>query len=137
MNEEKKKILDRINELIDKRKEDLLSRFPHVHEIDDGIIIRFFTNWDNCSTNEEIMYKKFTNNSDDEDITVLHFIPKGTKLGLIKHDYIKSIICINGYVEIKINNNLFILKSYEKLQLPNNEFEAYAYDDTYVITQNK
>jgi hypothetical protein len=137
MNEEKKKILDKINLLIDKRKDELLQRFPHIHEIEDGIIIRFFTNWNNCSNNEEVRYKRFVNESDDDDITVLHFIPKGTKLELMKHEYINSIICINGRIKIKIDSEAFILESNKKLYLPNNEFEAYAFEDTYVITQNK
>lgn len=137
MNEEKKKILNRIDELIDKRKEQLLLRFPYIHEIEDGIIVRFFTNWDNCKTNEDVKYRRFINDSDDEDITVLHFIPKETKLYLAKRDYVHSIICINGKIDIIINNETFTLSSNKKMYLPNNEFEAYAHEDTYVITQNK
>lgn len=137
MSEEKKKILDRINELIDKRKEELFLRFPYIHEIEDGIIIRFFTDWDNCKVNEEVRYRKFTNDSDDGDVTILHFIPKDTKLYLNKRDYIHSVICINGKLDIKIDEEIFTLKSHKKLYLPNNELEAYAHEDTYVITQNK
>lgn len=137
MNEEKKKILDRINELIDKRKEDLLSRFPHIHEIDDGIIIRFFTNWENCQTNEDVKYVKIFNKQDSDDITILHFIPKGTKLDYNRYEYVHSVLCVSGKIEIGIDSESFIIEANEKLYLPTNEFEAYAHDDSYVITQNK
>ena len=61
MTNEKRRLLDKINDSIRKKKEQLLNQLPIVHKIDDGIIIRFFTNWDNCDSNVEIKYKKIVN----------------------------------------------------------------------------
>ena len=58
MTTERKELLAKVNELINKRKKQLLDKLPDVHEVDDGIIIRFFTEWDNCDVNEDIKYKK-------------------------------------------------------------------------------
>lgn len=137
MNEEKKMILDRINQLIDKRKDELLQRFPYIHEIGDGIVIRFFTSWDNCKNNEEIKYKKIINESDNKDITVLHYIPKNTKLEFIKREYVKTVLCISGKLELIVDNETIILDEHKKIHITNSEFEGYTYEDTYVITQNK
>ena len=59
MSNERKLILEKVNMLINKRKAELLKRFPSIHEVDDGIIIRFFSEWDDCVNN--IKYHKIIN----------------------------------------------------------------------------
>lgn len=52
MNSEKRKVLDRINNLIDVRKNELLTLLPDIYEIVDGVIkIRSFSGWSNHNEN--------------------------------------------------------------------------------------
>lgn len=143
MNKEKQKILDKINELIDKKEAELLNRAkilsnaPNIHNIDDGVVIRFFTNWDDCFTNEDIKYRKISDNEKPEDITIFHFIPKGTILKLEKRDYIQSIICLSGKLKLQINNETLLIDAFNKTTLKSNEFKGESLEDTYVITSNR
>ena len=139
MNVEKQKILDKINFLIDKKEAQLLSKIeiPSVHDIDDGIVIRFFTNWENCNHNDEIRYKTINDNEKPEDITVFHFIPKGTVLELEKRDYIHTIICVSGKLKLQVNNETVIIDAFNKTTLKSNEFKGVSLEDTYVITLNR
>jgi hypothetical protein len=143
MNKEKQKILDRINELIDKKEAELLNRAkvlsntPNIHNIDDGVVIRFFTNWDDCFNNEEVKYRKILDKGKPEDITVFHFIPKGTILKLEKRDYIQSIICLSGKLKLEVNNETLLIDAFNKTTLKSNEFKGESLEDTYVITSNR
>lgn len=137
MSEEKKRILEKIDELIDKRKMEILQKFPYIHEIEDGIMIRFFNNWEYCTDNEEIRFKRVPNKDNSNDITVLHFIPKDTKIKLAKREYIHSAICLTGKIDFIVNSVTKQLTSYTKMRFDNNEFEAYALEDTYIVTSSK
>lgn len=137
MNEDRKKILDKINDLIDKRKVELLQRFPHIHEIEDGIIIRFFTNWDNCTSNEHVKYKMIVDDDNPQDCTIFHFIPKNTVFEMEKRKYIRSLTCLSGKIDIKINDTLIHLIAFKKISLDTDIFSAIALEDTYIITSNK
>ena len=137
MNEEKRKILDKINELIDKRKIELLQRFPSIHEIDDGFIIRFFTNWDNCGTNKNVRYKKIVDSENPDTLTVFHFIPKGTIFKLEERECAKIIICMSGSLDLDFNGVVKRIKSFSKTYLESTEFSGIALEDTYILTSNK
>lgn len=137
MNIEKQKILDKINLLIDRKQAELLNTLPNIHDIGDGVVVRFFTNWDNCYNNEDIRYKHIDDNDKPEDITVFHFIPKGTILKLEKREYIQTIICVSGKLELEVNNETIIIDAFNKTTLKSNEFKGVSLEDTYVITLNK
>jgi len=138
MNEQKKQILDKINLLIEKRKTELLQRFPHIHEIEDGIIVRFFTNWENCSENEEVKYKTLVDKENPESVNIFHFIPKGTKFKLEKRQHIHTLICMSGNVDITTETGELIhVKAFSKTKLQSDTFSAVALEDTYMVTLSK
>lgn len=137
MSEVKKNLLKKIESLINKRSEDLLSRFPYVHEIDDGIIIRFFNNWSEFGTNPEIKYRKIINEENPEDITVFWFLPKGNEFSLELKNNIGCISCLSGELEITVNNEVRNLMPFKKICLNTNEFRGKAICDTYILTSNQ
>lgn len=143
MNIEKQKILDKINDLIEKKEAELLERVkiisntPNIHNIDDGVVIRFFTNWDNCTSIEDIKYRKIKDVAKPEDITIFHFIPKGTVLNLEKRDYIQSIICVSGKLQLEVDNETVLIDAFNKTTLKSNEFKGVTLEDSYVITLNQ
>lgn len=134
MEGEKKKILDKINGQIDKIRNRLLDKFPAIHEIEDGFIIRFFTKWDSCDENTKIRYKKIANRSNPDEKTVFFFIPKGAYIVNKKRDYIGCLTCINGQLELVVNNKMIYLDAYTKTCLDTNEFHGRALENTYLIT---
>ena len=75
LTEEKQKVFAHVNALIDKKRDELLKELPDVHEVNDGIIIRFFADWDNCDDDDEIRYKKIVNYDDLDESVVFFFIP--------------------------------------------------------------
>ena len=135
MTEEKRIILEKIDELIDKRKTELLKRLPSIHEIDDGIIIRFFTDWDDCINN--IKFKRIIDENRPDDIAIFYFIPKGAIIELKKRDYIHCMACLSGRLEIRYSGDTHILTGFKKICLDTDEFEGVALEDTYVLTSNK
>jgi hypothetical protein len=137
MTDEKRKILDRVNELIEKRKKELLSLIPDIHVIEDGIIIRSFTDWDNCDENDAIRYKRIPNVNRPEEIVVLFYLPKGTMLEMKKRDYINFITCLSGSIELNVNNKTIFLESYKKISLEHNVFSGRTIENTYLITTNR
>ena len=137
MCEEKKKILNRINELIDIKRINLLQRFPYIHKIEDGIIIRFFTNWSDCEFNKHVKYKMIVNDKNSNDLTIQHFIPRGTIFEMEKREYIRSIICTSGKIDITINNEVIHVDDFKKIDLDTDSFSGIALEDTYIITSNK
>lgn len=136
MNEERKKILHKVNELIEKKTNKLLQKLPDVHEIDDGVVIRFFTEWDNCDDNVKIRYKKFSNEKNPDEKLVFFFLPKGALISLMKRDFIKTITCFSGELELNINNTVRYLSSYNKIHLNTDTFMGKALEDTYVLTSS-
>jgi hypothetical protein len=135
MSEEKKIILKKIDELIIKKRSELLKSMPSIHEIDDGIVIRFFTNWDDCIN--DIKYKKIINQNNSEEFIVFYFIPKGAIIEHGKRDYIKCITCLSGKLELNVGNEIFTIEAFNKIHLKSDEFRGIAIEDTYVVTSNK
>lgn len=134
MTEEKKIILEKIDKLISKRKTELLKGLPSIHEIGDGIIIRFFTEWDDCINN--VKFKRITDDSKPEEVTIFYFLPKGAIIERKKRDYIKCIACLSGELEIIEESQTRYLTPYKKFCLNTDEFHGIALQDTYVITSN-
>jgi hypothetical protein len=134
MTTEKKELLAKVNELINKRKKQLLEKLPSVHEVEDGIIIRFFAEWDNCVN--DIKYKRIINVDKPDEIVIFYYLPKGAYFELKERDYISCITCINGCLEIICNDNTRILEPQTKMCLESNHFEGRALENTYVVTTN-
>jgi len=134
MSNERKLILEKVNMLINKRKVELLKRFPSIHEVDDGIIIRFFSEWDDCVNN--IKYHKIINENNSEDITIFYFLPKGAIIELKKREYVKTILCLSGKLEVNVNGTVIYLTGFKKLSLDVDEFQGIALEDSYALTTN-
>lgn len=136
MVDEKKILLEKLRILINNRKEQLLKKLPVIHEIDDGVIIRFFTDWDNCQDNNKIRYKKVQNVDKPEEIIVFFYLPKGAHFELMKREYIGCMTCLNGALEIIVGGQKRILNAYNKMCLDDNIFEGKALENSYVVTTN-
>ena len=137
MTEEKKIILEKIDVLISKKKVELLKEFPSIHEVDDGIIVRFFTKWDNCINNGKIRFKKITNINDSGETVIFFYLPQGAYFEFKKRSFIKCITCLNGKIKINFHNKIMILENFNKICLKDDEFEGVALENTYLITTNK
>lgn len=137
MTTEKKEILDKINKQILKLKNKMLDRIPTMHEIDDGFIVRFFSDWDSCDeSNAKVMYKKIPNLNKPDEKIIFFFIPKGAILQNKKREYICSITCLDGNLEIETINETIYLEKFTKIDLHDNEFQGRALENTYLITTN-
>lgn len=134
MNAEKKLILEKIDLLISKRKAELIKELPSVHEIDDGYIIRFFTEWDNCEEDGNIKYKKIINKDNPDESVVFFYIPKDSSFQLNQRFHIGDLTCLSGKVKIIFNNKKIILDNYSKIVLNTNEVEGNALENTYMVT---
>ena len=135
MTTERKELLAKVNELINKRKKQLLDKLPSVHEVDDGIIIRFFAEWDNCNDNIDIKYKRIITESPNE-IVLFYYLPKGAYFELKERAYINYIICLNGCVEIVTANSIKVIDTNTKVCLDTNLFEGRALENSYLLTTN-
>lgn len=136
MTEEKRKLLDKINGAIRKKKEQLLKQLPIIHKIDDGVIIRFFTDWDNCNDNADIKYKKIVNQDNPKETLIFFYLPKGAFFEMKKREYINSIICLSGSLEIETNTQVRYLEKYSKVVMNNDIFQGKATENTYLVTSN-
>jgi hypothetical protein len=136
MTTERKELLAKVNELIRKRKKELLEKLPNVHEVDDAIIIRFFDEWDECDENTGIKYKKISNIDKPNEVVVFFYLPKGSYFELKKRNFINSITCLNGKLEIDYDNEIRIVDKSTKICLNSNIFEGRALENTYLVTTN-
>ena len=136
MENEKKKLLKRIDELIVERKSEMLKELPSVHEVDDGIIIRFFTEWDNCEDDADIKFKKIVNHDNPDDSVVFFYIPKGSFFDLKQRFYIGEVTCLNGVIDITVNNDTRQLNGYSKIIVNSSEVMGLAIENTYLVTSS-
>jgi len=137
MSDEKRKLLDKINGLIDKRQVELLQRFPSIHEIDDGFIVRFFTDWENCWLEGAVKIKTIVDKENPDRTILFEFIPKGTIFPLMKREHVHTIICFSGKIDLTINNEVFHILPYSKTHLSSDTFSAIALDDSYILISNE
>jgi len=134
MCEEKKILLKKIDRLIIEKTSNLLNEIPDVHEISDGIVVRFFTEWDNCKDEKGIKFKKLINHDIPDESTIFFFIPKGTSFSLKKRFYIGCMTCLSGAIDITVNNKNRFLKSYSKICVNSDDVQGKAFENTYLIT---
>lgn len=132
----RKEIFDRVNKLIDIKKTELFKQIPVIHEIEDGIIIRSFTNWDNCNDDERIKYKKLKNITKPNEIVTFYYLPKDTIIETKEKLHVKCITCLSGSLELNINNQLIYIEQYTKLCVDSNIFSGKALENTYLIATN-
>lgn len=138
MTTERKELLAKVNELINKRKKQLLDKLPSVHEVDDGIIIRFFTKWDNCDDDNEIKHIRLPNLDDPDESVVFFYIPKDAFFDLKQRYYIGCITCLNGKIDIIANGEARLLESYTKICVHSADVQGKAYENTYLlVTSNR
>lgn len=133
MKEEKQIVLKRIDELLSKRKAEMLEEFPSIHEIDDGIIVRFFTEWDNCADNDQIKFKNLDNENPDESV-VFWYLPKGSSFELKQRFFIGCMTCLNGKMEVEANNKIIFLEANQKKCINSEDVNAKVLENTYLIT---
>lgn len=134
MLEEKKILLGKIDELITKKKSELLKELPDIHEIDDGIIIRFFTEWDNCEDDDNIKFKIFKNIDIEDESVVFFYLPKNSYFDLSQRFFIGCMTCLNGKMEIIVNQKNRILNAHSKICVNSDEVQGKALENTYLIT---
>ncbi len=136
MTEERQLLFKKVNELIDKKKNELLKYLPDIHRIEDGIIIRSFEDWNDCEENPLIKYKKIPNINNSKELMFFYFLPKGTTLEKKKREYIKCITCLTGSIELTFDNKIHTLESYSKTCLDDNEFYVKTLENAYIVTTN-
>lgn len=134
MKEEKQIILKKIDELISKRKAELIQQLPSVHEVDDGIIIRFFTDWDNCDDNDAIKHKIVKNLDDPDESIVFFYIPKDSYFDLKQRFYVGCMTCLNGKIEITAKGESRVLENSTKICVDSAEIQGRALENTYLVT---
>lgn len=137
MNEQKAKILKKIDELIDKRRDELLKSFMSIHELNDGIVLRSFSEWDNCDDNKNIKYKLIPNRNDSEEIIIFSFLPKDSKMEFKTREYIQSLTMLSGRLELSDSDGISQINGYSKIVLNDNKFGCVALEDTYALTSNR
>jgi len=133
LTEQKQIVLNRVNGLISKRHNELLERLPSVHEIDDGIVISFFTDWDNCADDNEIKFKKVDTPDNPDESMVFFFIPKGAFFELKQRFYIGCMTCLSGAIDITANNKTKLLEATTKICINTDDVIGKAYENTYLI----
>jgi hypothetical protein len=134
MEKEKKYLLKKINQLIDDKKERLLNKLPSVHEVEDGIIIRFFTQWDNCEDDNKIKFKKVINVDNPDESIVFFYLPKDSIFDLKQRFFIGCMVCLNGKIDVVYNDETRHLEGYTKICIDSDEVQGFAKENTYLMT---
>lgn len=130
---QKQKLLQKIYGQLKTKKTELINHLPIIHEIEDGIAIRFFSGWEECKNNKKIKFKKFT--SDDDEILYHFFLPKGTYLDIKKRKYAGCIVCLEGHVVLEVDNKLVVILPHTKTCLNSNEYHGKVLKDSYILTR--
>jgi len=133
---EYKETVNRVKDLIKKRKRHLFEKLPVVHKIDDGVSIRFFSAWSNSKYHKGVKYRKIDSIDNSGDKNYLAFLPKGTYINIRKHDYSECLICLDGKISLDIDGQIMTLDSFtEKCIKPNVEHSGKALVDTYIVVK--
>lgn len=135
---DKNSLLAEIKESINKRKEYLLNKIPVVHTINDGIIIRFFSGWSD-NKNNTIKYIDINNDENEtSNKSFYFFLPKGSLFDVTEQNYIDELICLEGKLQLHYNNNIKILNSFSKFNIPKyTKHYGIALENTYLLVSSK
>lgn len=134
MTEEKKELLTKIHSLITKKKQAILDSFPIIHLIEDGIVIRFFSNWERCDDDHRIRFKKIQCDN-PQDVKYNFFLPKGTMLDIKKREYAGCITCLSGEIELEVNGRTVHLSEHMEKCLESDVYHGRVLRDAYVLTE--
>ena len=135
MTQERKDAFKKVKELISLKQEFFLNNFPIIHEIEDGLIIRFFTTWEDSKIYPGVKIRRIENKAINKNEKILlSFIPKGTIFDSHSHNFKECFICLDGEMDIKIDDQMHILENFSKLTIDKNiTHSAIAVKDTYLI----
>lgn len=134
MTEEKEKVIERIHKQISKKKRELINNLPMIHLIEDGIIIRFFSNWEQCEEDSRIRYVKI-DTGDSERKKYNFFLPKGTILDIKKRRYAGCIMCLTGELDLEVSGKHVHLKAPMERCLDSDVYCGRVLKDSYVVTE--
>lgn len=125
-------LYSKLNRLISEKKERIMNMLPTTHIIKDGIIIRFFNGWESGEGNIKI-HEIF--NHDNECLkSYLFYMPKGSMFDIKKHSFKESIICLDGELEVYIENKRVYMSDYSKKTIDVNlEHQVKALKNSYVL----
>ena len=130
---QKQEILQKIYGQLINKKTELINRLPIIHEIEDGIAIRFFSGWEVCEDNKKIKFKKF--NSDDDEILYHFFLPKGTYLDIKKREYAGCIVCLEGHLVLEVDDKFVVILPHTKTCLKSDVYHGKVLKDSYILTR--
>jgi len=135
MEQEKKDLFIKINELIYRKKEKLLNKLPTIIEFDDGAMsIQFFSEWNTIGEDNLIKHKELTNLNDETEKVSLFYIPKGSYFNVVNRRPVKHIICLSGKLEIIFDNIVRVINYHESMIPDGNKYSGKALENTYVLT---
>lgn len=135
MEEEKRILLKKIYEQIAKKRKGLLDKCPSIHKIDDGVVIRFFTSWENCKNVDGIKYREILDKKNPYKKAHFFYIPKNSVFDIEKNNYYSTIICLNGKLEVTVDGKTTTIDAYSKHNIESDRFEGKSLENSYVLTQ--
>lgn len=136
MEEEKKILLRKIYNQIAKKRKSLLDKCPSIHKIDDGVVIRFFTSWENCKNVDGIKYREILDQENPDKKTHFFYIPKNSIFDVEKNNHYSTITCFNGKLEITVDGKTTIINAYSKHSVNSDRFEGKSLENSYVLTES-
>ena len=135
MNTQRQKLVNKIHEQLQEKKKKILDKIPAIHTIDDGLVIRFFDEWDKCEDDNKVVYKEIDTDIAGEEITYF-YLPKGTYLDFKERPYATSFLCLSGHVVLDVNGELINLTSQTKRSIDCSSYHGKVLKNTYIITSN-
>ena len=137
MSTERTNIINDIKNAVNKRKEILLKKIPLVHTLNDGIVIRFFNGWED-SEYSDIKFIEIVNSRLEDDKTYYFFLPRGSIFSVKEHEYEETLICLDGKVQLHIEDEVKMMNSFTKHHIPpQKKHYGIAMNDTYMLVNRK
>ena len=136
MTPELKNAFEKAKKIIYNKKELLVDSFPVVHELDDGILIKFFSGWE-ITEYKRIKLKRIYSINDSNEKIYIGFVPQGIKIKARSNTYMECLICLDGKLVIDINGDISTLDSLTKMCIhPNTIYGGEAIKDTHFLLIN-
>lgn len=130
---ELKEAFEKAKKIIYEKKELMVDSLPVVHELDDGIIIKFFSKWED-SEYDGVKIKKISNLNNTDEKIFLGYMPKGIKMRARSNDYEECFILLDGQISLDVEGDIKILDSFTKICIDSNtKFSGEALKDSYFI----
>lgn len=133
MTPELKQAFEKAKQIIYNKKESLVGILPVVHELEDGILIKFFANWQSSEV-DEIKLKKISSLDNPDEKIFLGYVPKGIKVIARSNDYKECIICLDGHLIIDVEGDIREMTAFTKLCVDaNKKYNGEALINSYFI----